>query len=261
MFYGTELKHHSPSSVSSFLENRAQWYRNKIIGDKFSGSEHTARGTAVEAGINNWLTCSDTDSTIEAIKHALEIWHRETESFKDDPQFQLKELEFKQSIAPLVNAGIESVKERYLEVIDAYPVQQHKISLDIPGCKFPVLGYLDWYFPNKLVVDNKVSGKKPSKLKQGYIVQGSVYHMATGLPVEFHFEVANKTPTITTFRMSKEDIQYGWMLFCRAAKAIENIFANPLDGQLLQDIFLANPEAMFSEKDVKKALKDFEFVK
>lgn len=253
----SEIKHHSPSAVASFLENRAQWFRSKICGDPFTGSQHTARGTAVEAGINFWLD-GNTEATTEAVRHAIETWDKEVIPFKDDPEFQAKELEFKQSIAPLVNCGIESVNDKYVSKLGE-PKQQYTVAGDIPGCRCPVKGYIDWIFPGKLVVDNKVTGKSPSGLKQAYIIQGAVYHIATGLPVEFHFEVANKTPKVVTFKITDEQIKYGWMLFCRAAKAIENIFDTPLDGAFMRDIFLPNPEAFFSDKDVNKALKDFNF--
>jgi len=254
-----EIKHHSPSAVASFLENRAQWFRSKICGDPFTGSQHTARGTAVEAGINFYLDGS-TEATADAVKHAIETWEKEITPFKDDPEFQLNELEFKQSIAPLVNCGIESVNDKYVSSLGE-PKQQYKVAGDIPGCRCPVMEYIDWIFPGKLVVDNKVTDKSPSKLKQAYIIQGAVYHMSTGLPVQFHFEVANKTPKAVVLKLTDEDIKYGWMLFCRAAKAIENIFDTPLDGALMRDIFLPNPEAFYSDKDVAKALKDFEFIK
>lgn len=252
-----ELKHHSASTINSFLTNRAQWYRNKIIGDKFQGSEHTARGTAVEAGINHWLS-GDTDATVESVKHAISIWDKEIGYFdpKLDPD---KELEFKQTLAPLVNAGIKSVKERYSEKYNRELVQQYKIAVDVPGCQFPALGYLDWIIPDTLVIDNKVTGKTPSKLSQNYIVQGAVYVKATKLPVEFHFEVALKTPKCVVIRITEEEVEYGWKLFCRACRAIEAIFAAPLDGELMENLFLANPDSFYNQKDINKALEDFGF--
>ena len=182
-----ELKHLSPSSVNSFIENRYQWYRNKIIGDKFKGSIHTCRGTAVEAGINHWFN-GDTEATVEANKVAIETFIRESESIKDTKEFQEKQLAFRQSIPYLVNKGIQSVQEKYLDKFNRMPIQQYKITINVPDCKIPVIGYLDWFFPDQMVVDNKVSGSHPKELSQSYKVQGSVYTKATGLPVEFHFE-------------------------------------------------------------------------
>lgn len=252
--------YHSPSTVNSFLENRAAWFRNKICGDKFQGSKDTARGTAVEAGINYWLN-GDTESTIEGIKHGMETWAKETEFFQEDKDFIENELEYKQSIAPLVNIGCDSVYNKYVIPFNSAPKQQYKIEGNIPGCKWPSFGYIDWFFEKKKVVDNKVSKRSPSSLSQSYKMQGSVYHKATGLPVDFHFEIANKTPVIKILSMTKDDIDYGWKLFCRACRAIEHIFdfIDSVDYDLLENLFLPNPDAFYNEKDVKKALTDFGF--
>jgi hypothetical protein len=250
------LKHHSASSVSSFIENRAQWYRSKIVGDGFKGSKHTCRGTAVEAGINFWLA-GDVDETGNAIKHALAVWDKETEfvEMSDRDRF-----DFKQSIGPLVNIGISSVQANYIEKLKCLPMQQANIQLDIPGCQFHAIGYLDWLFPQKLVVDNKVTGTSPSKIKQGYLIQAAVYNKATGLPVEFHFEVANKTPKAVILRPTDEELAYGWMLFCRGAKAIEFVFNNIQDKDFMDNFFLGNPEASYTPEERLDVLKNFGYL-
>jgi hypothetical protein len=250
------IKHHSASSVSSFISNRGQWFRNKIIGDKFNGSEHTCRGTAVEAGINHWLL-GDTEATNESIKHALEVWDKETE-FVEIPQD--RRFDFKQSIGPLINAGVVSVQEKYIDKLKVMPLQQTRIQVDVPGCKYFAIGYLDWLFPQKLVVDNKVTGQTPSKIKQDYLIQAAVYNKATGLPVEFHFEVANKTPKCVALRATQEEIDYGWMLFCRGAKAIETILENPMDYDLMEALFLGNPDSCFTEAERLNTIKNFGYL-
>ena len=250
-----EMKHFSASTVNTFLENRAGWLR-KLLGDKFNGNHHTCRGTSVEAGINFWLA-GDSEGTTEAIKHAIEVWEKETEFLEIEENTKL---EFKQSLAPLINCGVVSVQEKYLDVYKKELKQQIPIKIDVPGCKRPCIGYIDWLIPDKLIIDNKVSGKSPSKLSQGYLIQASVYNKALGLPVEFHYEIANKTPKAMVLIPTKEDLEYGWKLFCRAARAIEAILDNPMDYDLMEALFLPNPDAYYNDEERNKALKDFGFL-
>lgn len=251
-----EIKHFSASSVNTYIENRAAWFRQRIIGDKFNGNHHTCRGTSVEAGINFWLS-GDSEGTTEAIKHAIEVWEKETEFLEIEENTKL---EFKQSIAPLINCGVVSVQEKYLDRYNKNPKQQVAIKIDIPGCARPCIGYIDWLIEDKLIIDNKVSGKSPSKLSQGYLVQASVYNKALGLPVEFHYEIANKTPKAMVLIPTKEELEYGWRLFCRAARAIETLLDNPMDYDLMEALFLPNPDAYYNDEERNKALKDFGFL-
>ena len=241
MSINLELKHLSASTINTFIENRPKWFAQKFCGMKFSGSIHTARGHAVEAGIVKWLECGD---MTEAVKAAMEEWDDKITGMEDN-------LEFRQSIAPLIKVGVEGTDdhEGFAELKTQFgkAKTQEKIEVWLDGCDIPIIGYLDFLY-GKRVVDNKVTGRSPSSLSQGYILQGSIYRKATGLPVYFLFEVANKKPTVKIFKLTDEEYESGLNLATQAARAIQYILDSPIDGALMKAFMFPDPAAGFGDE-------------
>ena len=239
-----ELKRHSPSSLSSFIEYRSSWFIQRIRGEYNKAGVFAARGTAVEAGMNHYI---ENDVKIEdCIKHALGVYTQESIGQPDN-------FDVRQSIAPCVKAGIQSFEE--LGYLIDPPVLQAEINCSLEGCRKGVYGKLDYLFEGKKIVDNKVVSKTPSSLKQGYILQGAIYRYATGLPIDFHFVVPLKTGVkIKIITLTDEEYEYGLRLATRAAQCVETIFDNldHMDGDLLEALFFTNPCSVFdySEKAV-----------
>ncbi len=238
-FHTPQLKRHSASQLNSFLEYRADWFLSRIRGIKTSVGPHAWRGTAVEAGLNKFIEEDTTKE--ECIKHALAVYTQESLGSTDN-------FEIRQSIGPAVIAAIDSFDDKgYL--LDP-PVMQEEITCILPGCKKELYGKLDYSF-GKFIVDNKVVGKKPSSLKQGYVLQGAVYRFATGKPVKFHFEVPQKKGVqVVEITLSDEEYEYGLKLASKAAKCIEVIYdrLEEMDGELLEAIFMTNPTSLFDPK-------------
>ena len=197
-----QLDHLSASNINKFITNRAAWYASYFLKMPFKGSVNTVRGQAVETGITNWML---NGSITDAIQAGIKKWEEGIIGIEDN-------LEFKQSIGPLIKVAIEGTDKHpgYKELIIQYGKpniaedRQEKIELKLDGCDIPIIGYLDYPFKKK-IYDNKTTGKTPSKLTQDYIIQGSLYKLATGLPVAFFFEVANKNPTNIIIELSQED--------------------------------------------------------
>ena len=63
---------------------------------------------------------------------------------------------------------------------------------------------------------------------------------------------------VVSIPLIESDINIGWAIFCRACKAIENIMEKIqlMDGQLLEDLFLVNPDSMWSEEDKLESMKN-----
>jgi len=244
-----ELKRHSPSSLSSFIEYRSSWFLYRIRGIYVKAGVYAARGTAVEAGINYYI---ENDVKLEdCVKHALKVYTEESVG-------QPNNFDIRQSIAPAVKAGIDSFEEKgYL--LDP-PLLQAEINCNLEGCRKGVYGKLDYLFEGKCVIDNKVVSKTPSSLKQGYILQGAIYRYATGLPVKFHFIVIQKSGIkIKEITLTDEEYEYGLALAARAGQCVEKIFDNldHLDGDLLESIFFVNPTALFDSTDKQVQGKEF----
>lgn len=243
-----ELKHLSASTINAFITNRPKWFASKFLGLGFNGSIHTTRGHAVEAGIVSWLRQGD---MTQAIKDAMEEYDKKIVGIEDN-------IEFRQSVGPLVKVGIEGTDDfsGYEEFKAKYgkAKTQEKISVNLDGCSIPVIGYLDFLY-GKRIIDNKVSGKSPSCLSQDYILQGAIYKKATGLPVSFMFEIANKKPIVKIIELSDDDYKFGIQLATKAAIAIERILDNPIDMDLMRAFMFPDPSGGYGGEEQKEVCR------
>ena len=238
-FFIPELKRHSASQLNQYLEYRADWFLSRIRGIRTGVGAAAWRGTAVEAGLNKFIEEDTTKD--ECIKHALKVYTQESLGSQDN-------FEIHQSIGPAVIAAIDSFEDKGYFINP--PIMQEEISCMLPGCKKVLYGKLDYSF-DKFIVDNKTVGKKPSSLKQAYVLQGAVYRFATGKPVKFHFEVPQKKGVqVVELTLSDEEYEYGLNLAARTAQCIETIYdrLGELDGELLEALFMTNPTSLYDPK-------------
>lgn len=250
------LDRHSASAINSFIEYRSEWAMQRIFKcSKFKENLDTARGKAIEEGINFFIDGVQkmTDENGERIgspnpdrcaEHAVKIFTNLTETIESE-----KKIDYMQSIYPSVTEAVASYQAKY-NVKNLK--KQVKIEGKLPGCRLPILGYLDYEETGIRVIDNKVKGKTPSSLPQGYIIQGGIYNHITGLPVEFHFEIPLKKETkMLVLKLSKEEAEYGLKMACEAAKSIEKIFdgiaSGLFDYDMLKSIFFPNMASVFGE--------------
>ncbi len=249
-----DIKHHSPSTINSFIGYRHEWYLRKIRGVSFPGNHHMARGKAVEEGINHYL--KHECGVDEAVKAALELWGNEIMTLGDN-------FDMRQSIGKCVAAGIDSFREKGYD--DGGTSMQDKISVTLPGCDLPTIGYLDYKRTDR-IVDNKCVSKTPTqnkatgryKHKQDYILQGAVYKLATGLDPYFHYIIPLKGEIkVVEEGITDEEFDWGIKLATKGAQAIERILANPIDGDLFQAMMFPNVDAIYEGAQLNITLKEF----
>lgn len=245
-----EINHLSPSHINTFITDRAAWFARYFRGRSFAGNVFTVRGHAVEEGIVYYLTVEQ-DIT-KAIAAGVKMYDEKIKGLKDD-------LAIRQSIGPMIKVLIEGTEKEsgYDVAFLKYgkPNTQEKINVTLSGCSIPVHGYLDFFWPNKCIWDNKAVGKTPDSLSQDYIVQGSIYRKATGLPVSFMYGIANKTPIIKKITLSDDEYRFGLALATRAAQAIETILETPLDGGLMESLMFPNPDRGYRKEEQKELCK------
>jgi hypothetical protein len=243
-----ELKHHSPSSVSKFIENKFVWWTQKTGQTKFKPSIPMIVGTAVEEGINHWIRCTEPD-----VKECVRIAHEKAKSEAVGIHAMLMP-DDRDMISKCVNAGISSVSQLWGTEVSQCQLQT-EIRCPIDGLVFPAYGKLDWNFPS-CVVDNKVVGKKQSELSQAYKMQGAVYKHAEKKPVFFHFITKTKIPGIQVIEVTDEDYNYGMDLFTKAAKAIEKIVDAGvyLDFDLVKALFFPDPSASWNKDEARDVM-------
>lgn len=211
----------SPSQINSFIERRDQYIRNYVFGEPWGGNSSFSRGNAVEFGLNLVV---DGMSPQEA---ASKAW---PEYLRDCEQNNLSSEEVaKISKEDIVNSVI-SAGEYFLDTLKIRSrdtEKQSKVVYSDSNLPKNIIGYLDYklgsaLFSGSSIIDLKTAAKTPSKLSPGYKLQGTVYHLATGLPVSFCYVVSlKKGATVTVIPITQEDIaEYKPIIFA-AAKAID----------------------------------------
>lgn len=264
------FKRHSASQINSFNGYRTDWAMERIFGiSSYEDNVDTARGKAVEEGLNHYIrgvqlhvddegNPTGNKNINECCAYAVNVFKDLVKNINSD-----KKLEYTQSITPCVNASCLYFSEKY-------PIRelgmQNSFEIEMPGCEYPLVGYLDYKDSNnKIIIDKKVKAKTPSELPQGYIVQGALYRYATGVKhIEFNFSIPLKTQPEKIVPLKLTDAQYEWglKLAFSTAKAIEKVHeaAQGMDLQTLKSFFMPNPESFYDAEKREKAMKFFEMM-
>lgn len=244
---GIHIPHLSASTINSFIESRYRFFCSKIRRDPFAGSEHTSRGTAVEHAINVWIETGN-DNFEFLVKTAEKKFDEELQKSGLSP---FTYSDFRDTIEGLVDVALTHYKETFSR---NKAVTQHKIEHYLDGVGLPLIGYLDFYQEGVAVRDSKVSGKSPSSIKQGYILQGALYRKATGLPVYFDFFIPNKKPVVKTLMLSDDEYVFGLSYLTAAAKALVELESCDDPKRIIELMSFPDLSAMFgNQSDIQKA--------
>lgn len=190
------FKHLSVSNVNAFAEYRPQWLMERVFNLRTPMSPKAYVGRAVEHGIA--VSVQHQVKLEAAIGAAVDLYNEETAGDDVDEADQFREV-----IAPLVEAGIEQIKP----IIASYgPVNrtQGRIDLDqLPGLPgIPWLGYTDFELGAnhecRHIVDCKVTWRTPSVIKPAWVRQGSLYRYARKTDVTFLTLIPLKSGVKTT---------------------------------------------------------------
>jgi len=239
-----ELKHHSASSINKFVSQRALWYLEKLKKIPFKGNQNTARGKAVEEGMNKHFEGYNEQ---ECIRHACQVFTENTIGMIVVPTFRA-------TIAPMVKEGIKSITSSF----EGTPAMQGKIHLDLPSVQRPIIGYLDYDY-DKMIVDNKVSGKTPNELSLNYKIQGAIYKEATGKDVYFHYVIPLKESVKTKIiKLSDAEYKQGILFATKAAEAIEKVIDSCVDYDTMMAFCFPNPGSMFGGEEEALVMKHWE---
>lgn len=244
---GLFIPHLSASTISSFIENRFGFFQSKVMRTPFRGNWFTALGQAVEHGVNVWL--ENPGKTMDYLMHANEKYD---EQIKDTGSPRDKVIEYRNLIPGMLDLALRHYKRTFAET---GAVTQQKIEARLDGVERDILGYLDFYQEGVAVRDSKVVGRSPSAIKQAYILQGSLYRHATGLPVIFDFFITNKTPVHKPIELSDEDFEFGLSYITRAAQVLEEIETCESPKRLFELCSFPNLEAFYNEGEKIQAAK------
>jgi len=242
-FQGLELDHLSPSTVNSFIENKIQFVRNKVLKEPFKGNANMSRGSAIEHAVNEKFNGDKRAPELIAIERYKAL--QENQGWADKPDVE-------ETIAPIAKVAWPY----YQKIADGKrPKMQQKLNFQSKHLQRPIIGFLDYMFPFG-IRDCKVVGRTPSKLKQSYVIQGAVYSKVFKMPVTFDFFIPMaREVRAVSIPISEEEVRYGWKYFMKAAKAIESLIETIDPTEVMHIMAFPNLEAIWDEEERKEVAK------
>lgn len=242
---GINLPHLSVSTINSWLDNKYSFYQSKVLGKRFVGNAATVRGQAVEESINLWIDHGNEDVRTTS----LQVFDEKISQI--EPKINpISYKDVRDSIPGLAELALATYKQKF----EGHHYRtQTKITARLEGVEREIIGYLDFYA--HMVRDCKVTSKTPSKLKQGYVLQGALYRLATGSEVAFDFFVDNKKPSYKEIALSDEEYEFGINYLTKAAKALEELESCDDPKRVMELMSFPNLESFWNYDDKKAAAK------
>ena len=201
------IEHLSPSSIQTFLEDRARWIMRYLFGYKNGGGPAMWRGTGTDEGVGAYfglLEDSKTYSKKQSLELSKKIYRESYENCKKyykDQKIDESKLELEESrLDRYLNTAIEFYSAK------GKPIShQQKIELQLPDLPVPVIGYLDLLYEGELR-DIKTTAKTPSKVSDAHARQVSVYAKATEcVPVLDYIVVTAKEEKVVSYTVEEVD--------------------------------------------------------
>lgn len=175
------IKHLSPSSLNLYGANAALWCGRYLLGWKDAFGPAASRGSAIEAGLDVWLFTRKGD---EALARARDEFLNLTMGEASD-EHEAERANVDTMLAQAMNATKDFPK----------PVaRQIKIEYYANGVEVPILGYVDYAFPD-FDLDLKTTKALPSSVKPDHGRQVSVYQAARKKPQKLLYVTGKKHAT------------------------------------------------------------------
>lgn len=159
------IKHLSASSLACYRNEPSLWVLRYLYGVKDEGGAKMWRGSAVERGVD--LILYENASDDDAINAALEYF--DTQAMGEVSDEIMAE-----------RAAIPDFVRKAGETMRPYGIpsaRQFKIETWLDGIEVPVIGYVDYLWPDFLV-DLKTTWKLPSEARPDHIAQVAIYAKA-----------------------------------------------------------------------------------
>lgn len=217
------IEHLSASSVNLFIAQPAMWCASYLMKRRTPVGPAAHRGTAIEAGIEAGLF--DPQMPVEECqKIADESFVRNTR-LSAHPNIDKE----RATIAGSVEVGLKELRQYG---VPAKPEEgrQHKLDIAVPGVPVPVIGYLDFLWPNHgIILDLKTTSRVPSEISEAHARQGALYlRHGSNQQMRFAYLSAKKIAVYVL-----EDADKHLASFVRAAQSIESFLSLSDDAERL----------------------------
>lgn len=221
------IDHLSASSVNLFISQPALWAASYLMKRRTPVGPAAHRGTAIECGVEAGLFDPELPITeCQKLAHAkfhgltrLSADHRiEKERATIDGSVDV-------ALAELRQYGVPAKPE---------DGRQHKLSITLPGVPVPVIGFLDFFWPDHGIIgDLKSVGRVPSEISPAHARQGALYSRhGSNMQVRMIYVSDKRVAAYVV-----DDIAAHTASFVQAAQAIERLLSLSDDGEALTRCF------------------------
>ena len=241
------IKYLSPSSISLFISNPADYVLQKIFGYKFTAGAAAFRGTFIEQGVHLIIANKEDVEKVAQLQLSNFIEYCKQMGIEKD-EYE-KELEF-------IDRAIKKLPSE-LSQFGQIVGYQKEVGYVHNGVK--IKGYTDFEFKNKdnlLFVDLKTTGKS-IKVSTAHKIQQYIYSKATNVSNKlFYIQVLKKSENIVDYSLTPEDEDQIPRIIDQAINNIITLcsLANSKDD--FKRLVTPNPDDWKWSKDKIKARKE-----
>lgn len=169
------IDHLSPSQINTWINAPSLWVMEKLLGYRGQMGCAAHRGTATEAGVSAGLFDHDL-SAADCTAVAVPLYDRLT-ALSGDPKRDSE----RAAIPGMVQQGL-ALRAHGRPIMPNGESRfgsgvQHKVSVSIDDVDVPVVGYLDWLYPDE-VIDLKTTLRVPSTMSETHLRQAAIYKTA-----------------------------------------------------------------------------------
>jgi hypothetical protein len=234
------ITHLSPSSLALYKQEPAFWCGRYLLGWKDEGGPKMWVGNAVEAGLHAFLHGHE----VEACRQiARDNFEQKALGIRDDEHDAARE----EVPLMLTQAITIMAKDK-----DSKPLYQIKCQHFVDGLEVPIVGFLDWAFPDG-ILDLKTTRALPSKPKADHAAQVGFYCKSRNVDSGSLLYVTTKKGAL--YNLSPEDIEKGYQSLIVAARAVQTLLRNAPTKQDAARTFAPDFESFYwSEQTVKQAI-------
>jgi len=221
------IDHLSPSSVNLFIAQPALWCASYLMKRRTPVGPAAHRGTAIEAGVEAGLF--DPEKPVEECQKIAEAKFHSLTRLSADPRIEKE----RAAISPSVAVALAELRQ--YGIPDApEDGRQHKIVRHMEGVPVPILGFLDFWWPQHgIIVDLKSTARVPSSISEAHSRQGAFYTGSGGNTQVRMGYVSPKKMAVYVV----EDVAHHLKTFVQAAQAIERLLSLSDDSEKLTKCF------------------------
>jgi hypothetical protein len=214
------IKHLSPSSLRLYREEPAAWCIRYLLGVKDEAGPGAWRGQAVEAAVDRHLFKESDEVATKAMQDEFE---KRAAGLADD-----------KTAAERADLGAFFAQAKLaLTKVETPLTRQSKISIDLPGIEVPVIGFVDYEWPD-YGLDLKTTRRLPSQPDPSHVEQVAVYSEAKGKPFSLLYVTPKK---YAVYPVTSDMAADAMVRVRRGAAALRSLLARCSSGEDALSIF------------------------